>query len=317
MFVFFLLNRFDVDWDSTWTRLSTSNIYLYAVGLASYYFGFILRGLRWRIILDNAASADEGLRENGPSVAICSRYILLGWFANAVTLFRLGDAYRAYVMTRRTVYTFPMVMGTVLAERVLDLVMVFALLLIAAMFFYGTYSGTGILLIIALATFLMLAALISLLAVRQVGPKLAKFLPNKLRFSYDRFHEGLLNSFKRLPVLFVITFLTWLTEVGRLYFVMQSLGLSSDVTPAVILFVTLANAILTTIPITPGGLGIVEPGLVGLLSISMGTDDAVSVAILDRSISYLSIVFFGGIVFLLNQIDLRDIRDLKESNTHE
>ena len=49
----------------------------------------------------------------------------------------------------------------------------------------------------------------------------------------------------------------------------------------------------------------------------MGTDDAVSVAILDRSISYLSIVFFGGIVFLLNQIDLRDIRDLKESNTHE
>ena len=115
MFVFFLLNRFDVDWDSTWTRLSTSNIYLYAVGLASYYFGFILRGLRWRIILDNAASADQGLRKNGPSVAICSRYILLGWFANAVTLFRLGDAYRAYVMTRRTVYTFPMVMGTVLA----------------------------------------------------------------------------------------------------------------------------------------------------------------------------------------------------------
>ena len=195
--------------------------------------------------------------------------------------------------------------------------MVFALLLTAAMFFYGTYSGTGILLIIALATFLMLAALISLLAVRQLGPKLAKFLPNKLKFSYDRFHEGLLNSFKRLPVLFVITFLTWLTEVGRLYFVMQSLGLSSDVTPAVILFVTLANAILTTIPITPGGLGIVEPGLVGLLSISMGTDDAVSVAILDRSISYLSIVFFGGIVFLLNQIDLRDIRDVKESNTHE
>ena len=52
----------------------------------------------------------------------------MGWFANAVTWFRLGDAYRAYVFTQDTGAEFPRTIGTVLAERVLDVVMVFLLL---------------------------------------------------------------------------------------------------------------------------------------------------------------------------------------------
>ena len=57
---------------------------------------------------------------------------------------------------------------------------------------------------------------------------------------------------------------------------------------------TLANAMLTTVPITPGGLGIVEPGILGLLTLSLPRSEAVSVALLDRSISYLSIVILGA-----------------------
>ena len=77
-----------------------------------------------------------------------------------------------------------------------------------------------------------------------------------------------------------------------------------------IVFVTIANAILSAIPLTPGGLGIVEPGIAGLLTLAPALaalepadalSVALSVALLDRSISYVSLIIFGSVAFLLHQ----------------
>ena len=300
VFLVFLVTRFEIDWEATWDMLKASNLYLYGAAFASYYMGFILRGLRWRIMLKNANKA-AGSDSEVPSVLACSRYIFLGWFANAITWFRLGDAYRAYVFTDATGYSFSRTIGTVLAERVLDVVMIFILLVVAALALYGASDLGGTALFLGIASMLVLVGVVGLLVMKQFGMRLARFLPSSLRSHYDRFHEGVLGSFGQLPLLLLISFLTWSTEVGRLYFVIQSLDLSVTVSFSLILFVTLANAILTTVPITPGGLGIVEPGIIGLLTLSLARSEAISVALLDRSISYLSIVVFGGVVFILYQ----------------
>jgi uncharacterized protein (TIRG00374 family) len=120
-FLFFLVTRFDIDWEATRDKLKASNLFLYATAFASYYVGFLLRGLRWRIML-NSANVAEDSPGRVPSVLACSHYIFLGWFANAVTWFRLGDAYRAYIFNEDTGYSFSRTIGTVLAERVLDVI---------------------------------------------------------------------------------------------------------------------------------------------------------------------------------------------------
>jgi uncharacterized protein (TIRG00374 family) len=112
-----------------------------------------------------------------------------------------------------------------------------------------------------------------------------------------------MDSFGHVPFLLIISLLIWFTEVGRLFFAIQALGMSDAITLSLILFVTLANAILTTVPITPGGLGIVESGITGLLTLSLTHSEAISVTLLDRSISYLSIVILGGISFLIDQFN--------------
>lgn len=236
-----------------------------------------------------------------PHVLTCSRYIFLGWFANSITWFRLGDAYRSYVFVEDTGYSFSRAMGTVLSERVMDVVMIFVLIALAALTFYGATDMGNIALFLVFAFLLVLIGVAGLLIMKQFGARLAWFLPTRLKNHYDRFHEGVMRSFARLPVLLFISSLIWFTEIGRLYFVVQSLDLSMTVSLSLIVFVTLANAILTTVPITPGGLGIVEPGIIGLLTLAMIRSEAVSVALLDRSISYLSIVVFGGVVFFLHQ----------------
>ncbi|MQF48969.1 flippase-like domain-containing protein, partial [SAR202 cluster bacterium AC-647-N09_OGT_505m] len=301
MFLIFLVTRFQIDWESTWDKLRACNLYLLGIAFASYYVGFLLRGLRWRIMLSNANTARDSPGEM-PSVLACACYIFLGWFANAITWFRLGDAYRAYIFTEDTGYSFPRTMGTVLAERVLDVVTIFILLVVASLALYGANGLSTMALFLGIASLLVLAGIVGLLVMRQFGMRLSSLLPVRFKISYDRFHQGALGSFGQLPILLVISILTWLTEVGRLFFVIQALDISVTVIFSLILFVTLANAILTTVPITPGGLGIVEPGIVGLLTLSLTQSEAISVALLDRSISYLSIVVLGGCVFFVYQV---------------
>jgi uncharacterized protein (TIRG00374 family) len=69
-----------------------------------------------------------------------------------------------------------------------------------------------------------------------------------------------------------------------------------------VLFFALATAVLTTIPFTPGGLGLVEAGLVGMMIyIGVPKVDAAAVVLVDRILSYYSVAFFGFVVYLLSK----------------
>ncbi len=107
--------------------------------------------------------------------------------------------------------------------------MIFTLLVVAALALYGASDLGGTALFLGVASILVLVALVGLLVMKQFGMRLARFLPSRLRSPYDRFHQGALGSFGQLPLLLFISFLTWFTEVGRLYFVIQSLDLSVTV----------------------------------------------------------------------------------------
>ena len=59
---------------------------------------------------------------------------------------------------------------------------------------------------------------------------------------------------------------------------------------------------LTAIPLTPAGLGIVEAGIVGVLRVfyDVPPTEAAAIALLDRAISVLSIVILGSIAYVLS-----------------
>ena len=79
----------------------------------------------------------------------------------------------------------------------------------------------------------------------------------------------------------------------------QALGL--DVSLALIAIAALSAAILSTVPI-PGGVGFVESGIIGVLLLGLGRPEAISVALVDRSITFVSVIAIGGIVFLVSQV---------------
>ena len=232
------------------------------------------------------------------SIFRCSLYVYLGWFVNTISWFRLGDVYRAYIFSQDHKDSFPRVIGTILSERVLDIATVFFVLILAFLMFYGSIFSTGMILFIGLSLFMLMIGLACLFVMRRYSNYLVNYIPQRFRKSYQLFHDGVLGSLNRMYLLVFLSIFIWSTEILRLFLVIQALDLSTDSSVSLILFVTLVNAILTAVPITPGGLGIVEPGIVGLIALSLPRSEAISIAILDRSISYLSIVVFGTLVFL-------------------
>ena len=298
-FVYFLATRFDVDWSKMWANVREMNVGYYLLAIFLYYLSFGFRGLRWRILAVNAGLG--GLpNATVPTALAFSQLVIIGWFVNAVAWLRLGDPYRAYAFSQHSGGGFSWSLGTILAERVLDMVTVFLLIVVGVAWFSITRDSTGAgqILLVALSMALALGAVLAIRVMRGDGARLARFLPSRLEPAYHRFEKGALASLKRLPLLFVLGLIAWLLEVGRLYLVVQALDI--EIGLAHVLIVALAHAMLSTVP-TPGGVGAVEPGVTGLLLLDMVEFDAVSVALVDRSITYLSVIVFGGLAFLLWQ----------------
>lgn len=303
LFIAFLWTRFDIDLYSMWRYVRHSQPGWLLLALALYYLTFPLRGWRWRILLDNC----DSFREPGssrPGIPAFSVMILLSWFANSILWFRLGDAYRAYLLGDRHRASFSRSIGTVAAERLMDIGVVFGLLLVAGvgLFLSGEFGGK-IKTVILAATVLAGLGGFALLLFRLFGAHVERFLPGRFRSIYGRFQEGTLGSFRRrVPLLVAISVLVWLLETARLYFVMQALGFHAAL--SLLLLAALAHSMLTTIPLTPGGLGFAELGLTALLAISpsLSEEQAAAATLLDRSITYLSIIVAGGVAFAITQV---------------
>ena len=297
--IFFLLaTRFELDWGATWDTIRSMNPWLYGVGLGVYYASFVFRGLRWRLLALNAATGNTEAA-NVPSTIRCAQLIVIGWFVNAIVWLRLGDAYRAFAFAEDSNTTFSWSLGTVVAERVLDMATVAALLFLSVTILTATSDLTVASYILIMAFVMAFGVVAIVFTMQRYGTRVARILPEKLEAAYHRFHQGTMGGFRgRLPLMLTLGLAGWLLEMARLFFVAQALGV--DLGIALIPVVALGHALLSTVP-TPGGVGVVEPGVTGLLLLGLERADAVSVAIVDRSITYVSVLLVGGLVFLLRQ----------------
>lgn len=293
-----------IDPTALWHRLRTLNVGLLLGAFAIYYLTFPIRGYRWRVLLANAFEDTDEQVIRKTNVRGLTEIIYISWFVNCVVPAKLGDLYRAYLVKLWVHLSWTKTIGTVLAERILDILVVSFLL-----------AGTGIVvfqdrlgkvsLILLLGVGLGVLGIIALILMKTLSRQIRSRIPERFLHKYIAFEEGTLDSFRRLPQLVALTIIIWSLEGGRIQLVFASLGLHihiSSIPFIPMLFLALGTAVLTTIPFTPGGLGLVEVGL-GSLMIYLGVPkaDAAAVVVVDRILSYYSIAFFGFIVYLLSK----------------
>lgn len=296
----FVFTRLDINVSAILEDVRHSNPVLLALGFGVYYLGFPLRAIRWRLLLRNVGEEHHGT-DFLPGVPRLSEILILSWFANCVVPAKIGDVYRAYLLKADASVSFVRTAGTIFAERLIDLLILFALLVISAFTIVKTMSTDRAIVtenLLAVGVVVAAAVLVGLLGLRFFGNRLIGFLPKRAATMFTHFQVGVLGSFHRqtLPGVASLTVLIWLTEAGRLYFVTQSLG--ENISVPIIVFAALASSLLTAVPATPGGLGVVEAGVIGIFRL-VGVDGgaAASITLLDRTISYWSLILVGMVVY--------------------
>jgi glycosyltransferase 2 family protein len=286
--------RAPINWGDAWNKIRHADPLLYVAALAAYYLSFLVRSVRWRLLLENAGEAR-------PTRAVISP-IVISFFVNCVVPAKMGDVYRAYLARNRLHVSASKALGTVIAERLLDLCVLMGLLLAAGAIAFQRKAPGFLIPYVAAGAIVCMGGVGVILTMRAGrGQRILRLLPEAVFHRYEHFRVGTVDSLRRLPILIVLTGLVWGLESTRLALVVFSLGYGGLLGPSQFLLVALVAALLTTIPFLPGGLGLVEAGMTGVLIAvaGIGQQAAISITLLDRSISYGSLVVIGFIVFAL------------------
>src|SRR6266568_2299060 len=305
--VIFFVQKLHIDPQKTWAAIRSANFIFLLAAFVVYYLSFAIRAARWRILLENVGFT----KANGvelPKFWKLTEIIYISWFANSIVPAKLGDLYRAYLLRQEAGVSATRTFGTVMAERLLDLIVL--LLLFIPALIISLHAHLPVVLRSGLE--LTLAAVIlgvGVLIMMHLFPtQIAKLVPARFRDYYYHFQAGTLGSFKRIPTLIGLTFGVWACEAFRFFFVALALNLiGGDFTHiiAAAIFIALGEALLTAVPFTGGGVGLVEAGMLAMIGlfISLGAVNALNVAtaaiLLDRTISLFSIVLLGFIVFMM------------------
>ncbi len=293
----FALTRARLDYGHTLSVIRQVNPVLYAAAFAAFYLSFAVRAVRWRLLLANAG-------ERGPLPGLW-RVLMLAWFANCLLPAKMGDFYRAHVLRRTYPISGSKGLGTVFTERFIDFGLLMAMLVGSGLIAFRSSVPRAFVPALIAGVLLALANVGILLIARFSRGRLTRFLPAAVAGRIRRFTAGLVDSLgpaASLATLLGMTVAVWLLESARLYLVVQALPLHFAVSPPQVIFIALVASLLTTIPALPGGLILVEGGIVAVLAFfGMNPSAGLSVALLDRFVSYWSVIGVGLVVFLLRR----------------
>ena len=300
--VAFAISKMQVDIAGSIRIIRQADWVLYVIAFLVYYTVFLTRGFRWRVMLENTGLT----RRQVPSAFGLGEIIYLSWFTNSILPAKLGDVYRAYLLRSRSTLSFTKAGGTIIAERILDVGVLGLLLLFTAL---GSFRGVvpaAFVPATEVGALIIIVAFVGLFAVVRLNADLRRIIPVRFVRIYDNIRDGTVGSFGSYPVLIGVTVLAWLGEVGRLYFVTQALGVQLSSNPITnlieVAFVAFAAAMLSAVPLTPGGLGFVDGGMVAALAILVPSPDAAptlhAVWLLDRSLTFGSLIIGGLVIYV-------------------
>jgi uncharacterized protein (TIRG00374 family) len=301
----FVAQKTNINPQKTWAAIRTANVLFFLAAFAIYYFSFAIRAVRWRLLLENVGFT----RANGirlPTFCKLAEIIYISFFANSVVPAKLGDLYRAYLLRQEIGVSTTRSVGTVLAERLLDLIVLLLMFIPAIIISLHDHLPRQLQLGLEMTLALVMTGIIALFILRVWRELIAKLIPLRFRGYYYHLQEGILGSFQRLPSLTVLTLGVWLCEGLRFYFIALSLNLivgDPIHVLAAAIFIGLGEALLTIVPATGGGVGLVEGGMVAMIALFYQGVNApnltVAAILLDRTISLFSLIAIGSIVFFV------------------
>ncbi len=310
--------------------LKRANIELFLLAILVFIVTIILWAMRWDVFL-------RGIGVNARFRDVL-RGILIGMFVNNVTPGARGggEPVRMYFIAKRSEGEYGPIFATIMADRLLDLIPVFTMLIISGWYAYsiGARRMTWVLLILTVLLFLllMIGALI-MLSRRRMEKLIIRALKFAVKISpgrvrkweekiYDLIENGIpqfqmtvriiLRRKKDFATALALSYIFWALVILRSYLVFLSINYSIDIEKVMV--VQMAAIVIGLASIIPGGAGITETINSGLyLALGIDKSVAITATLLERLISYWGPTVVGG--FLTTHFGIRAKSEKTEKGT--
>lgn len=235
-----------------------------SVFLLTYTVAFFLRALAWRLLMPT-----------GPSVYRLFAILQIALLANHLFPTKAGEFIRIGILSRRGVPVGSAASSTLLA-RLIDFTVVCLMALVLA-----PLAGIRLDTLMSLLALPMAALLFGALGLYVVASGKALPLSSRLPAGVVKVvQEARLSliaiSGVRLLAVFVVVVPSWLLEAGALWSVAQAAGVPLSLTVAI--GATAFTIAFQGFQFTPGGLGVYEASLTGIL-VLIGVDPAAALAL--------------------------------------
>lgn len=261
---------------------------MFGLAVVLFYLSFVFRGERWHQMLQNA-TIDADRRDSWET-------LFLSFYANNIVPGQLGDLYRGHLLGARGQFASSRVIGTVVADRVLDLMVIVSGFLLLGLFLYAE-SVYAVINTLVTGQQVLLVLFVGGIVV--VGFYLVSRV-DRVNRSLSKAVEGFKTSVSRknAGTVLVLTVLLWAAVVFRVWLVVQAVGIDQGVLFAGFLGFTML--FLSMVPLTPAGLGVVEVvTTAGFVFVGMNAELMLAAILLDRTITYGSLIVTGATVAAL------------------
>ena len=293
-----------------WRILLATNILWFAIGFVINGSALVFRTIRWRLLLHAS---------DPPAFYPTFFANTMGYMLSTILPIRAGDVARPALLARRTSVRFSEALGTVLTERVLDLLSILLFFVFFCLYRWNDYPSPVIHGGAVIAGAMLAALVVLILAFRFFGHQvrrlhswLGRFLPQRFREPWMRFFDafaGTLQITERPAAFAGVLFTTvciWFCLTSQFWFVLMASHRPLPLDAS--LFLCAATTVGVAIP-TPGGVGGFHKVCQYVLTTFYGfdIDSSVAVAVLFHIVGTLPVVVVGAALFVREGLNWRQL----------
>jgi uncharacterized protein (TIRG00374 family) len=303
--------------DEVWSALREAQYWWLIPGVGVYFLGVWARAWRWHYLLRPVKSIST--RTMFPIVAI-------GYMGNNIYPARAGEVLRAYVLRKREGVAISASLATIIVERALDGVVMLAFVFLnlselARLTEDSGFAGS-IRTLAILGTFVFLGAVFVFIllaifpkpALRLVEWLTDRIVPERFRDKVmeltEKFLGGLASLRSPADVLMVLvtSFVIWLFETGKYWFVMHAFPFEVSFF-ALMLMNGIVN-LATTIPSAPGYIGTFDrPGIAVLEAYKVPRAIATGYTLVLHAALWLPITLLGAYYMTREELSWRGVQE--------
>ena len=322
--IFLYIAFYDVDFRNVLKMTSQASVFWILIFIVSFYVGHIIRTLRWKVILNSVK----------PNISFKHLFgsLMVGYGINCITP-KLGEVTRAVVLGKWEKLSRSSMLGTVIVERVIDIVSLgFAVLISAYVWRESLYekfpwlestlyiSGILMLSIILIIYFTVRYKEKFYGVIIKLFSKVSEKLAHKLAYIFEMLTEGFssLKGIKNYSITILLTVILLLVYAFSSYVGFFTLSMN-EIKPVTYQmgWVLMSIAAIGVIIPTPGATGSYHALAKSTLVLLFGFGETISLAyaFLTHIISYFLFILTALIVFFVLNRQQNNLFKVVETNT--